>query len=52
MLLYFQYGTTPLIWACRKGHADIVTELLQHGAYVDNTGMVGYYVKSMFLLWY
>ena len=35
----FQYGTTPLVWAARKGHGDIVDLLLQEGASVDNAGM-------------
>ncbi|CAH1776765.1 unnamed protein product [Owenia fusiformis] len=37
--LYLQYGTTPLIWACRKGHVDIVQALLEEGASVDTAGM-------------
>ena len=40
ILFYFQYGTTPLIWACRKGHAEIVDMLLADGAVVDKAGMV------------
>ena len=39
-VLTFQYGTTPLIWASRKGHAEIVKALLNEGANVDTTGMV------------
>ena len=35
-----QYGTTPLIWACRKGHAEIVEMLLLAGAVADKAGMV------------
>lgn len=35
-----QYGTTPLIWAARKGFTEIVEMLLADGANVDNTGMV------------
>jgi len=35
-----QYGTTPLIWACRKGHTDIVEMLLCAGAVADKAGMV------------
>ncbi len=35
-----QYGTTPLVWACRKGHRDIVEMLLNEHATVDNAGMV------------
>ena len=40
-MLMLQYGTTPLIWASRKGHNDIVELLLLGGANVDNSGMVG-----------
>ena len=29
-----KYGTTPLIWACRAGHASVVEELLDQGAQV------------------
>jgi len=36
----FQYGTTPLIWACRKGHTEIVEMLLHAGAVADKAGMV------------
>lgn len=35
-----QYGTTPLIWASRKGHYDCVTHLLKNGADVDQEGAV------------
>lgn len=35
-----QYGTTPLIWASRKGHTEIVDMLLREGAMVDKAGMV------------
>ena len=35
-----KYGTTPLIWASRKGYRDIVCKLLEAGASVDNAGMV------------
>ena len=37
---HVQYGTTPLIWACRKGHTEIVDMLLTEGAVVDKAGMV------------
>ncbi|CAJ0948778.1 unnamed protein product, partial [Ranitomeya imitator] len=33
-----QYGTTPLIWAARKGHLESVKSLLQMGADVDQEG--------------
>uniref|UniRef100_A0A7M4EL82 Kinase D-interacting substrate of 220 kDa n=1 Tax=Crocodylus porosus TaxID=8502 RepID=A0A7M4EL82_CROPO len=33
-----QYGTTPLIWAARKGHLECVKYLLQMGADVDQEG--------------
>ena len=36
----FQYGTTPLVWACRRGHKEIVDMLLGEHATVDNAGMV------------
>uniref|UniRef100_A0A672ZJP2 Kinase D-interacting substrate of 220 kDa B n=1 Tax=Sphaeramia orbicularis TaxID=375764 RepID=A0A672ZJP2_9TELE len=32
------YGTTPLIWAARKGHFDCVMHLLEKGADVDQEG--------------
>ena len=37
----FQYGTTPLVWACRRGHKEIADMLLSENATVDNAGMVG-----------
>ena len=37
-----QYGTTPLIWAARKGHFDSVMHLLANGADVDQEGAVRY----------
>jgi ankyrin repeat-rich membrane spanning protein len=43
-ILLFQYGTTPLIWACRKGHLANVEALLDAGANVDAVGMVRLYV--------
>lgn len=36
----FQYGTTPLVWASRRGHKEIVHMLLSEHATVDNAGMV------------
>ena len=39
---YSQYGTSPLLWASRRGHVEIVQELLSNGAHVDSTGMVRY----------
>ena len=36
----FQYGTTPIIWASRRGHRDIVEMLVAEGANIDNAGMV------------
>lgn len=38
--LILQYGTTPLIWAARKGHYDSVMHLLANGADVDQEGAV------------
>lgn len=40
MALSLQYGTTPLIWAARKGHYDSVMHLLANGADVDQEGAV------------
>uniref|UniRef100_G3P2U2 Kinase D interacting substrate 220 n=1 Tax=Gasterosteus aculeatus aculeatus TaxID=481459 RepID=G3P2U2_GASAC len=37
-ILSLQYGTTPLIWAARKGHYDCVMHLLANGADVDQEG--------------
>lgn len=34
-----KYGTTALVWACRKGNAEIVEILLKAGANVDTAGM-------------
>lgn len=34
-----KYGTTALVWACRKGNAEIVDLLLKSGANVDTAGM-------------
>ncbi|GMI03139.1 hypothetical protein TrLO_g2499 [Triparma laevis f. longispina] len=28
-------GSTPLVWACRNGHLEVVTYLIEHGAEVD-----------------
>lgn len=39
-LSLLQYGTTPLIWAARKGHFDCVMHLLENGADVDQEGAV------------
>lgn len=30
-----QYGWTPLLWACERGHSEVVDYLLEHGAEVD-----------------
>lgn len=38
--MFFQYGTTPLVWAARKGHLECVKYLLQMGADVDQEGAV------------
>lgn len=35
-----QYGTTPLVWAARRGHLDCVKHLLAMGADVDQEGAV------------
>lgn len=34
-----KYGTTSLVWACRKGNVEIVDMLLKSGANVDTAGM-------------
>ncbi len=34
-----KYGTTALVWACRKGNVDIVEILLNAGANVDTAGI-------------
>uniref|UniRef100_A0A672ZK40 Kinase D-interacting substrate of 220 kDa B n=1 Tax=Sphaeramia orbicularis TaxID=375764 RepID=A0A672ZK40_9TELE len=36
--IWTNYGTTPLIWAARKGHFDCVMHLLEKGADVDQEG--------------
>ena len=41
-----QYGTTPLIWAARKGHYDSVMHLLTNGADVDQEGAVSRLTKD------
>uniref|UniRef100_A0A674BS91 Kinase D interacting substrate 220 n=1 Tax=Salmo trutta TaxID=8032 RepID=A0A674BS91_SALTR len=40
VMIFFndKYGTTPLIWAARKGHYDSVIHLLVNGADVDQEG--------------
>jgi len=35
-------GTSPLIWACRKGFTEVARVLLKSGANVDSTGMFGW----------
>jgi len=35
-----QYGTSALVWACRKGDVELVDSLLRAGANVDTAGMV------------
>lgn len=50
-IILVQYGTTPLIWAARKGHHDIVFQLLNAGAVIDKAGMVRFqFLLSYFLL--
>lgn len=39
-VFFVQYGTTPLIWAARKGHYESVMHLLANGADVDQEGAV------------
>lgn len=44
-----QYGTTPLIWASRKGHYESVMHLLANGADVDQEGAVSKpLIKSLY----
>jgi ankyrin repeat protein len=45
VFFYLQYGTTALVWACRKGNVDIVESLLKAGANVDTAGMVTFCVN-------
>ncbi len=40
-LFYIFLGYTSLIWASRKGHLDIVTELLKNGADINAKSSVG-----------
>lgn len=35
------YGQTPLIYACRAGHVDVVVELLEHRASVTKSSLRG-----------
>lgn len=35
------YGQTPLTYACRRGHVDVVVQLLDHGASVAKSGSHG-----------
>lgn len=35
------YGQTPLIYACRAGHVDVVVQLLEHGASVTKSSLRG-----------
>lgn len=35
------YGQTPLIYACRAGHVDVVVQLLDHGASVTKSSLRG-----------
>lgn len=35
------YGQTPLIYACRAGHVDVVVQLLDHGACVTKFSLRG-----------
>ena len=38
----FQYGTTSLVWAARKGHLKVIQTLLAQGADVNIAGTVSY----------
>ena len=40
LLIFLQYGTTALIWACRKGHFDVAKLLISKGANVNSVGTV------------
>ena len=42
-----QFGTTPLVWACRKGYVECVRHLLSHGASVDVSGIVSTWTVSL-----
>lgn len=35
LLLVLQLDRTPVFWACRGGHLDILKQLLNHGAQVN-----------------
>ena len=32
VVFFLQYGRTPLLWAARKGHSEVVSLLLERGA--------------------
>ena len=40
MLSQDEYGDTPLIAACRRGHVETARILLDHGANVDHQNKV------------
>lgn len=46
-VFFSQYGTTPLIWAARKGNFDCVMHLLENGADVDQEGAVCLYTTEI-----
>ena len=37
-------GNTPLILAAKNGHEDIVEELIQHGAHVNDKNVDGQFI--------
>ena len=41
--LYTQYGCTPLLLACERGHSDIAQLLINRGASFNVTDEVSYY---------
>lgn len=43
---FFRHHTTPLIFAAREGHVNIVRLLLEHGADVDSADSRGYTVSK------
>ena len=45
-----QYGTTALIWACRKGHYEVIQMLINAGANCNAVGTVSDVVSQIIIL--